>query len=177
LECDTINYFRREEFAPARQLAPGLREHITNLTRIIDGSPPGELRPRLLSTVGEALALYGWLAFDQGDKVTATRFYDLASSAARDAKDHALSACILGYRSYLAELGGRLQQAREMLTAAQAHTRTPSSATTQSWLTAREAEVRAALGEHTDALRALDRATTTYDYAKPQHEPSLPVAA
>ena len=92
------------------------------------------------------------------------------SSDARDARDDALTACILGYRSYLAESSGDLRQARDMLAAAQEYTRAPSSAATRSWLAAREAEVRASLRESTDALRALDRATTAYDYARPQHE-------
>jgi hypothetical protein len=124
----------------------------------------------LLSTIGEALALYGWFAFDRNDKTHAQRFYDLATNAARDAEDHALTACVLGYRSYLAEATGDLPQARDMLAVAQEHTRAPSSAATRSWLAARESEIRASLREGTDALRALDRATTAYDYARPQHE-------
>jgi hypothetical protein len=170
LEHDTVDYFRREELMPARQLSPGLRQHIENLSRVLAGSPPQALRGRLLSSVGEALALYGWFAFDRNDRAGATRFYDLATNAARDAQDDALLACILGYRSYLAEARGDLRQASDMLAAAQEHTRAPSSAATRSWLAAREAEVRASLHEETYALCALDRATTAYDYARPQHE-------
>ncbi|MGH3738286.1 MAG: hypothetical protein ACRDT6_22170 [Micromonosporaceae bacterium] len=170
LEHDTLDHFRREEFVPARQLAQGLRLHIERLSQLLAGSPPEKLRGRLLATIGEATALYGWFAFDRNDRSTARRFYALAASAAHDAGDTALTACVLGYRSYLAEAAGERSQARDLLAAAQQHTRAPTSAATRSWLAAREAEVRASLHETTDALRALDRATTAYDYARPQHE-------
>lgn len=172
LEHDTTDFFRREEFEPARKLAPDLRRHIEDVNQVLTGSPPDALRGRLLSAVGEALALYGWFTFDRNDKAAASRFYDLADSAARDAHDGALRACILGYRSYLVESTGDPRSARDMLVAAQEHTRTQANAATRSWLAAREAEVRGSLREDTDALRALDRATTAYDYARPHHERS-----
>ncbi|MGH2604394.1 MAG: hypothetical protein ACRDJ9_34020, partial [Dehalococcoidia bacterium] len=170
LEHQTLDYFRREEFVPARQLAKGLRQHIERLSRLLSGGVSDTLRVRLLSTIGEAMALYGWFAFDRNDKATAHRFYGLAASAAHDAGDDALAACVLGYRSYLAESTGDQAQAREMLAAAQRQSRAPSSAATRAWLAARESEVRATMSEGTDALRALDRATTAFDYARPQHE-------
>jgi tetratricopeptide (TPR) repeat protein len=170
LERDTADYFRREELEPARRLAPGLREHTEQLSRVLAGSPPEHLRKRLLSTTGEALALYGWFAFDRGDHRAARRFYDLATAAARDAGDSALTACVLAYCGYLAEATGNLRHACDHLAAAQQYCLSPSSAATRSWLAARQAEVLAALGEQTDALRALERATTAYDYARPHHE-------
>jgi len=170
LHNDTVEYFRREEFVPARQLAPGLKRHIETLNLLLAGSPPERLRPRLLSTIGEALALYGWFAFDRQDFATAQRFYTLAAAAARDARDEPLNSCVNGYRSYLAESQGNFRQARDLLVGAQEPVRGPNSATTRSWLAAREAEIRGWLREGTDALRALERATTAYDYARPQHE-------
>jgi len=170
LERETADYFRREEFVPARQLAAGLREHVERINRLLAGSPPDRLRIRLLSTIGESLALYGWFAFDRGDHPAALRFYGIAATAARDANDDALTACVLAYRSYLAEAAGHRQQARDLLVAAQQHATSPTSAATRSWLAAREAEVRADLAETTGALTALERAKTAYDYARPQHE-------
>ena len=170
LEHTTAEYYRREEFNPARQLAPSLQRHIERLNDLLAGSTPAELRGRLLSVMGESLALYGWFAFDLHRYPTARRCYDLATAAAHDAGDEALTACVLGYRSYLAEAGGSPQEARDLLIAAQTHARAPSSATTRSWLAAREAELHALLHEETAALIALDRANTTYDYARPQDE-------
>ncbi|MBN1172232.1 MAG: hypothetical protein JXA67_08650, partial [Micromonosporaceae bacterium] len=84
--------------------------------------------------------------------------------------DGPLVACVLAYRSYGAEVHGDLGRARQVLTAAQEYVRGEGAATTRAWLAAREAEVDAALGEDTAALRALERAMTAYDYAHPYRE-------
>jgi transcriptional regulator with XRE-family HTH domain len=170
LERETIDYFRREEYEPARRLASGLRHHTQRLARLLEGSPPVELRPRLLSAIGESLALYGWFAFDRNDFAAASRYYALAASAASDANDGPLQACILAYRSYLAEFTGNDRQAVDLLTQGQARVRSRSSAATRAWLAAREAEIHARLGQGNAALVALERALTAYDYARPQHE-------
>jgi transcriptional regulator with XRE-family HTH domain len=170
LERETVDYFRREEHEPARQLAGGLRHHTQRLSRLLDGPAPTQLRPRLLATIGEALALYGWFAFDRNDPANATHFYGLAERAARDAEDGPLRACILAYRSYLAEATGKIPDAVELLVEAQTYVHSSSSAATRAWLAAREAELRARLQQFSGALVALERALTAYDYARPQHE-------
>jgi hypothetical protein len=170
LERETVDYFRREEHEPARQLAGGLRHHTQRLSRLLEGPAPTQLRPRLLSTVGEALALYGWFAFDRNDPTSANHFYGLAERAARDTEDGQLHACILAYRSYLAESIGNVPDAVELLVEAQTYVRSSSSAATRAWLAAREAELRARLQQYSGALVALERALTAYDYARPQHE-------
>src|SRR5262245_46414590 len=67
LEHATANYCRREEVEPARRLMRGLRHHIEALNRLLNGAPPLHLRNRLLCTIGEALALYGWFSFDRNE--------------------------------------------------------------------------------------------------------------
>lgn len=170
LERETVDYFRREEHEPARTLVPGLRHHTQRLGKLLSGSPPAQLRPRLLSTIGEALALFGWFAYDRGDIGGAIHYYDLATSAARDANDGPLQACVLAYRSYLAESTGDYRRATELLVQAQGQARAQTSAATRAWLAARQAEIEARLHHGPGALVALERALTAYDYARPQDE-------
>jgi tetratricopeptide (TPR) repeat protein len=170
LERRTAELFQREEAVPARELMPALSEHLRRLGQILKGNVPSALEGRLVSTVGESLALYGWLAFDRGDHVSALRWYDKAVAAARKAGDNPLLACVLTYRSYLEEATGRLGQARDLLVEAEGMARGRGSAATRSWIAARLAECRAGLREQTEALRALERATTAFDYAEPEHE-------
>ncbi|MEV6922909.1 hypothetical protein AB0M46_00145 [Dactylosporangium sp. NPDC051485] len=174
LEDRTADFFRREELVPNRRLAAGLRTHIQRLTTIVaDQQPPSTLRRQLLSTTGEALVLYGWIAFDLGDQPTAQRFYDLAENAARDAGDGPLHACVLAYRSYLAEARAAHPQALEQLRTAQTLINAKTSLTTGAWLAAREAEVAARLPrEHASAERALTRAAGAYATARPAIERS-----
>lgn len=68
-----------------------------------------------------------------------------------------------GYASYAA----KPEQAREMLKSAQKHVTGRGYAAARSWLAAREAEEAAGLGDREGAVRALDRASTAFDYAEP----------
>jgi DNA-binding XRE family transcriptional regulator len=169
LEWYTLDFFRREEHTPARQLAADLQAHIERLEHLLRGARDDYLI-RLLMTTGEALALAGWLAFDCKEHMRADDLYGRAVYAARKAGDGPLAACTLAYRSYMAEAAGDIGSARELLTEAQTYVRGEHSAATRSWLAAREAEVDATLGDETSALRALDRAMAAYDYAHPHRE-------
>lgn len=169
LEWYTAEMFRREECLPSRQLITQVRAHVARLDGLLVGTPKVFER-RLLTTIGEALALAGWLAWDCGEVGEADRLLTRASDAAHQAQDGPLLACILAYRSYAAESDANLTYARELLVAAQRCVRSRGSATTRAWLAAREAEIGATIGEETPALRALDRAMTAYDYAHPYQE-------
>jgi hypothetical protein len=169
LEWFTTEMFRREEHLPSRQLIKHLRAHIERLDRLLVG-PPEVFERRLLMTTGEALALAGWLAWDRKDFAEADRLLIRASDAARQAGDGPLLACVLAYRSYGAEADGDTASARQLLVAGQRYVRSQGSATTRAWLAAREAEVSATFADETPALRALDRAVTVYDYARPYRE-------
>jgi transcriptional regulator with XRE-family HTH domain len=171
LQWRTREFFDREEYTPSRWLASDLRAHIERMTKLAaDG--PVRFHGALMTSVGEALALAAWLAWDSGMSGTAERTYEKAAEVAKDVEDGPLLACTLGYRSYLAEADGDLPAARELLVGGQAHTHGRHSAGTRSWLAAREAEVAAALSAAAVAQRALDRALTAYDYAHPRDERS-----
>ena len=169
LEACTEGFFLVEEHLPARRLDGGLRLHLEELTSLLHGAPAA-LRGRLAAAAGATAALAGWVAFDLGDGRRADALYRTALQAAGQAKDKALRACVLGYQSYLASSQGRSKQAVELLVAAQRDRLGSTNATTRAWLAAREAEERAALGDHTAALAALARAKDSFVDAHPEHE-------
>ncbi|MEV4515184.1 helix-turn-helix transcriptional regulator [Dactylosporangium sp. NPDC049525] len=169
LEGSTAELYRREQLLPSRRLVTHLDAHVSRLERLL-GRAPDAFARRVAMTTGEALALAGWVAWDSRQIHQAHILYGSATAAARQAGDGPLYACVLAYRSYAAEANGDLPHARKLLVEAQNYVRGERSATTRAWLAAREAEVDAALGDETPALRALDRAMTAYDYARPHRE-------
>lgn len=169
LEARTAELFHLEEHLPARQLADQVEAQVATLEHLVEGSR-STLGHRLLASLGEVLALAGWIAWDCGQHARARERYLRALAVAEQAGDGPLTACVLAYRSYATEAEGDLVKARQVLAAGQGYVRSEGSATTRAWLAAREAEVDAALGETTPALRALERAMTAYDYAHPYQE-------
>jgi transcriptional regulator with XRE-family HTH domain len=161
----TAAMFAAEERLPARQLYGGLAAHLDHLTVLLPTA--GAHRKQLLIAAGEAAALAGWLAFDMGDMTTARRYYDTAARAGRQAGHPPVEALVLAYGSYAVD---DPTTARAMLRSAQQQLRAPGSATARAWVSAREAEESAAIGDREGALRALERAQTAYDYADPAGE-------
>ncbi|MFJ4677506.1 transcriptional regulator [Kitasatospora sp. NPDC088783] len=164
LVSKTAKLFTAEERTPARMLAAQLSAHLDTITTVLPTS--GTHRRELTIAAGEAAALAGWVHWDLGDPETAMRYYDTAALAGRRAGHPAINALVLGYTSY----GVGPVEARKMLAAAQEHVREPGYATARAWLCAREAEEAAAVGDREAAVRALDRATTAFDYADPGGE-------
>lgn len=68
---------------------------------------PATLRPRLLSTLGNASRLAGWLSFDLNDFTSAAYYYDDARAQAHEAENIELGAVVLSGMSHLATWQGR----------------------------------------------------------------------
>lgn len=164
LVAKTADLFITEHHLPARLLADRLGQHLETLTALIPHSGPH--RTALTVAAGETAALAGWAAYDVGDMDTARHYYKTAALAGREAGHPAAVALAMGYASYAVPS----DKARDMLAAAQEHVRGAGYATARSWLAAREAEEAAAIGDREGAVRALDRATTAFDYANPEAE-------
>lgn len=160
----TAHLFVSEHHIPAKLLADRLGGHLETLTALIPRSGPH--RQALTIAAGETAALAGWAAYDVGDMDTARHYYKTAALAGREAGHPAVVALAMGYASYAVPA----DKAREMLAAAQEHVRGAGYAAARSWLAAREAEEAAASGDREGAVRALDRATTAFDYANPDAE-------
>jgi hypothetical protein len=157
--------FVAETQMPARRLYASLAAHLDHLTTVLPHAGP--YRTPLLVAAGETAALAGWLAFDMGDLATARRYYQAATRAGQEAGHPPVRALVLAYTSYAVS---DPLAAREMLRAAQERLRSPGSATARAWVSAREAEESAAIGDRESALRAVERAQTAFDYAQPDAE-------
>jgi hypothetical protein len=161
----TAAMFAAEERLPASQLYRSLATHLDHLTVLL--SSAGKYRTPLLVAAGETAALAGWLAFDMGDLPTARRYYDTATRAGHEAAHPPVRALVSAYASYAVN---DPMTARDMLRVAQQQLKGTGSATARSWVSAREAEEAATASDREGALRAVERAQTVYDYARPEEE-------
>lgn len=162
LENQTWALHRLEETVPARQLITRLEIHLDRLTELLQRPGGGRLRRRLMSAAGDSAALGAWVAWDMGDSASATRLYTVATTAAREADDPALRACILAYASYAAPSP---VQARALLEQARAFLDQAALPAAFAWIAGREAEEAAAAGDARQAQRSLEQAQIAYGTA------------
>jgi transcriptional regulator with XRE-family HTH domain len=164
LQLTTEGMFESEEHIPARLMKDRLAAHLDALIALLPKA--GQYRAALAIAAGETAALAGWMAYDIGDHAQAAHYYRVAVEAGREAGHGAVAALALGYGSYAVPA----DRARPMVADAQQHVRGPGYATARAWLSAREAEEAARLGDRDGALRAIERAQTAFDYADPAAE-------
>jgi tetratricopeptide (TPR) repeat protein len=162
LEKQTWALHRLEETVPARQVFTRLEIHLDRLTELLQRPGGGRLRRRLMSAAGDSAALGAWVAWDMADSASATRLYTVATTAAREADDPALRACVLGYASYAAPSPA---QARLLLEQAEAFLDRAALPAAFAWIAGREAEEAAAEGDRRQAQRSLEQAQGAYETA------------
>jgi transcriptional regulator with XRE-family HTH domain len=167
----TTEFFRLEETAPARTILDSLSEHGGALQQLLRSTSVEQDRRQLLSAAGETEALAGWMAFDLSRPREAQARYQRALRMADEAGDGPLTACALNYWSYLLASQDRSREAVELLDRAGERVR-GSAPATQAWVAGRQAEEAARIGDVDTTERALARAFTAYDYARPHHERS-----
>jgi tetratricopeptide (TPR) repeat protein len=166
----TADLFHTEETVPARQLLESIAQHRGTLESLLANSRIGSIRNDLAIAMGETDVLTGWLLFDLGRGNEAANAWRSTLKIAKETGDGALAACALGYWSYLATSRNDTAPAVRLLQQAREYVPGSSAPATRSWLSAREAEELARLGDETGALRALERALTAYDFAHPRSE-------
>jgi tetratricopeptide (TPR) repeat protein len=88
-----------------------------------------------------------------------------AAKAAEEARDPAIAACALAYRSYIPSAKGANGRARVLLTDALKILPRNASPGTLAWIAARHAEESAHLGDSAQALTSWDRAEEAYSVA------------
>lgn len=167
----TTEFFRLEETAPARTILDSLSEHGGALQQLLRSTSVEQDRRQLFSAAGETEALAGWMAFDLSRPREAQARYKRALRMADEAGDGPLTACALNYWSYLLASQDRSREAVALLDRAGEKVR-GSAPTTQAWVAGRQAEEAARIGDGNTTERALARAFTAYDYARPHHERS-----
>lgn len=166
----TADLFHTEETVPARQLLESIAQHRNTLTTLLTNARIESIRHDLAVSLGETDVLTGWLLFDLGRGNEAANAWRSALKTAKEAGDGALAACALGYWSYLATSRNDTAPAARLLQQAREYVPGSSAPATRSWLSAREAEELARLGDETGALRAVERALTAFDFARPRSE-------
>ncbi|MBB5158070.1 hypothetical protein [Saccharopolyspora phatthalungensis] len=171
IEDKTTGFFRQEETTTARTMHASLLEHGKVIARLLANTHRENDRRRLLSAAGETEALTGWLAYDLDRFTEAQDRYRSALKFADEAGDGPLTACVLNYVSYLFASQDAPDKAVQILADAGQFVR-GSAATTQTWVAARQAEEAAKIGDRITAERAIERAVTAFDYARPHHERS-----
>jgi len=166
----TTDLFHTEESVPARQLLEAFAQHRTTLETLLANARTESLQRDLAVALGETDVLTGWLLFDLGRGGEAADAWRSTLKVAKETGDRALAACALGYWSYLASSRNDTRPAVRLLQQARDCVPGSSAPATRSWLSAREAEELARLGDETGTLRAVERALTAYDFARPRSE-------
>ncbi|MEV7288336.1 helix-turn-helix transcriptional regulator [Streptomyces sp. NPDC093252] len=157
----------RELNLSARQLQSTVESHLDAITQALPRA--GENERALTIAAGETAALAGWLAWDLGQHDKAGAYYKVTSRCADAAGYPPLRALALTYASY-----GTMAPKKklELLSQATQDVRGRGNAAAAAWVFGRHAEERAALGDGTGALRALERAHVAYDFADHASEQS-----
>jgi hypothetical protein len=162
-----------EEIIPAQDVLKVLTAHIREISTLLSGrpgDPDDELRRRLIVTAGESSLQAGWSASALGDSTAARNFYDTAITAAGEARDPAITACALTYRSYIPSARGANGRARILLTQALENVSDEASPATTAWVAARHAEESALLNDKPQALRSWGRAEEAFSSADPDED-------
>jgi hypothetical protein len=166
----TADLFDTEYTVPARHVLDSLTKHHTTLRTLLGNARTDATRDPLIIMMGETEALIGWLYFDLGHGKQAADTWRSTLRIAKEIGDRGLAACTLGYWSYLAASRNDIAPAVRLLQQAQECVPGNSAPATRSWIAAREAEELGRLGDETAALRALERAFTAFDFARPRTE-------
>jgi hypothetical protein len=173
VEARAAGFHSLDEIIPARSLFRGITAHLREVGTLLNATgadPESEPRARLLVVAGETSALAGWWASDLGDTAASRNLYQTAEKAAQEARDPAIIACVLGYRSYLPSVKGNHGRSRALLSDALEVLPAGASPTAASWLSARHAEESAALGDKQQAMRSLGHAEEAFSIADPDED-------
>ena len=173
LEARSAGFYLLEEIVPAQVALKVLTVHLREVSTLLSGrasDPDDELRRRLIVAAGESSLLAGWSASALGDSAAARNFYDTAVKAAGEARDPAITACALAYRSYIPSAKGANGRARVLLTQALENVSDQASPATTAWVAARHAEESALVGDKPQALKSWRQAEEAFSIADPDED-------
>jgi len=173
LEARSAGFYLLEEIVPAQVALKVLTVHLSEVSTLLSGRASDrddDLRRRLIVAAGESSLLAGWSASALGDSAAARNFYDTAIKAADEARDPAITACALAYRSYIPSAKGANGRARVLLTQALENVPEQASPATTAWVAARHAEESALVGDKPQALKSWRRAEEAFAIADPDED-------
>jgi len=134
---------------------------------------PDELRPRLLSVLGNSLRSAGWISFNAGDLAATRRYYERARVVAHDAGDLELATMVLANLSHAAESSGMSAMSADYAVAAQ----TWAAGAHNPCLSAFAADIGAcafaAMGDYNATMRHLESTRTYLPECSEQSPPTF----
>jgi len=122
---------------------------------------PDELRPRLLSVLGNSQRSAGWISFNADDLSATRRYYEQARVVAHDAQDLELATMVLANLSHAAESSGQPAMSVDYAVAAQTWAERAHNACLSAFASDISACAFAAMGDYNTTMRHLD-STQTY---------------
>jgi len=165
-ETDAIRLLDRRLGAPA--VAAKLEAHIAQVQASLCHSLSPQRREYLAQVLADAAALAGWQAIDMGRLPAAWTYFELATAAAREARNDALLAFAAGEQAYVLLDLGQPARALEKVRAVHDHARDTIPGQLRCWLYAAEAEMAAAARQQDNCRTALDLAAT--EISRPQSD-------
>jgi transcriptional regulator with XRE-family HTH domain len=122
---------------------------------------PDELRPRLLSVLGNSQRSAGWISFNADDLSATRRYYEQARVVAHDAQELELATMTLANLSHAAESSGQPAMSVDYAVAAQTWAERAHNACLSAFASDISACAFAAMGDYNATMRHLD-STRTY---------------
>ena len=173
MEARSAGFYLLEEIVPAQAVLKVLTARLREVSTLLAGTasdPADGLRRRLIVAAGESSLLAGWSASSLGDSGAARNLYDTAVTAAGEARDPAMTACALTYRSYIPSAKGANGRARILLAQALENVPAQASPATAAWVAARHAEESAIVGDKPQALKSWRAAEEAFSVADPDED-------
>ncbi len=147
--------------------------HLKTITKLLEYPQPLHVHNSLSSLASETTQLIGEIFFDLKDSNTAERYYNTSIEMARETQDSVSLAIALGRKSFIPIYSNNPGKALPLLQEASAHLKDNRSDIIRAWLSAREAEVYANIGEAQTCFKLLERAELYLERAQPEEVPSL----
>ncbi|MGH3834675.1 MAG: hypothetical protein ACRDSF_03070 [Pseudonocardiaceae bacterium] len=154
------------------ELVAAVTGHLQVTTLLLGGTQPLALRRRLAAIAGETAGHAAWLCHDLGDRHGTERYYAVAETATREARDAALGAYVRGFRSLVVGSEGQAREALGFARSAVEMALRSTTATTRAWLASLEAQALACVGDRKACLGALRRAGTALGQARREEDPA-----
>jgi len=134
---------------------------------------PEELRPRLLSVLGNSLRSAGWISFNAGDLPATRRYYERARVVAHDAGDLELATMVLANLSHAAESSGKSTMSADYAVAAQTWAAGAHNPCLSAFASDIGACAFAAMGDYNATMRHLDSTRTYLPECSEQSPPTF----
>jgi DNA-binding transcriptional regulator YiaG len=134
---------------------------------------PDELRPRLLSVLGNSQRSAGWISFNADDLSATRRYYEQARVVAHDAQDLELATMVLANLSHAAESSGKPAIAVDYAVAAQTWAERAHNARLSAFASDISACAFAAIGDYNTTMRHLESTQTYLPECSEQSTPTF----